>query len=322
MTVTTAGDPPNALGTDGPEPYAPMVWDSTLPKANSVIASTYANATTPKDQYTEASKLNTMIIEQNHQTFDTPLLHSITSPAAAMLVQVTTSTCQLRVIFGLAKYVANPLASDMSLHGLYFAIGEDLTSPTDAPLAVHLPDDVLKTNQVQIPTDQAFEDMLGTKSAAQSNCHLDTEQWFKVSTATTRATLAKAVPIPLYLAYDACASDIMAHVESKPGPNTGVTGLVTQPQSTSTPSSKTPTPSSGTQSSPLSLLGSGQVTTAKAAWSSKFNKRSLKHFQPLARPSNWLASKAQSTKPMESTSSPSSGVLKVCNDKTPPLYPN
>ena len=208
MTVTTAGDPPNALGTDGPEPYAPMVWDSTLPKANSVIASTYANATTPKDQYTEASKLNTMIIEQNHQTFDT--LHSITSPAA-MLVQVT-GTCQLRVIFGLAKYVANPLASDMSLHGLYFAIGEDLTSPTDTPLAVHLPDDVLKTNQVQIPTDQAFEDMLGTKSAAQSNCHLDTEQWFKVSTATTRATLAKAVPIPLYLAYDACTSDIAAHV--------------------------------------------------------------------------------------------------------------
>ena len=94
MTVTTAGDPPNALGTDGPEPYAPMVWDSTLPKANSVIASTYANATTPKDQYTEASKLNTMIIEQNHQTFDT--LHSITSPAA-MLVQVT-GTCQLRVV--------------------------------------------------------------------------------------------------------------------------------------------------------------------------------------------------------------------------------
>ncbi len=106
----------------------------------------------------------------------------------------------------------------------------------------------------------------------------------------------------------------------KPGPNTGVTGLVTQPQSTSTPSSKTLTPSSGTQSSQLSLLGSGQATTAKAV-RSKF-KRSLKHFQPSARPSNWLASKAQSTEPMESTPLPSSDALKACDDKTPPLYPN
>ncbi len=85
------------------------------------------------------------------------------------------------------------------------------------------PDDVLKTNQVQIPTDQAFEEMLGTKSAAQSNCHLDTEQWFKASTATTRATLAKAVPIPLYLAYDACTSSNIAALgmlQSQIGSNT------------------------------------------------------------------------------------------------------
>ena len=81
----------------------------------------------------------------------------------------------------------------------------------------------------------------------------------------------------------------------KPGKNTGATGLIMQPPCTSTLSSKIPLPSSETLSLPHSLLGSGQVTTAKDV-KSKFSQ-SLMRYRPSARPSNWLDSQAQSTEP-------------------------
>ena len=85
--------------------------------------------------------------------------------------------------------------------------------------------------------------------------------------------------------------------------STGSTGLVTQKASASTRYSNTPILSSETSSSQLSLRGSGQVTT-DAEMKSEF-QASLKRFRPSARPSNWLATKAPSTGPQTSTTSPS-----------------
>ena len=100
----------------------------------------------------------------------------------------------------------------------------------------------------------------------------------------------------------------------KPVKGTGATGVATQPPSSLTPSSKTPIQSSETQSSQVSLLGSGQATTAKAV-KSKF-KELLMPFQPSARPSNWLASQAPSTDTTRSTLLQSNVASKECDDKT------
>ncbi len=85
------------------------------------------------------------------------------------------------------------------------------------------------------------------------------------------------------------------------------------------PSSKTPTPSFGTQSSRGSLLGSGRATTAKAV-KSKF-KELLMPFQPSARPWNWLASEARSTDTTKSTPSPPNPASEECSNKIPPQCP-
>ncbi len=116
MAVTTPD------GTEDPPPYAPVAWNGTFPLPTSIFASAYAAANTPAEQYAEAAKLHKMITDQNHDVFNT--LHSIPSPIA-MLVQVS-GTCNLRILFGLAKYIMNPLAPDNGLNGNYLAIGENL----------------------------------------------------------------------------------------------------------------------------------------------------------------------------------------------------
>ncbi len=202
MAVTTPD------GTEDPAPYAPVAWNGTFPLPTSIFASAYAADNTPAEQYAEAAKLNKMITDQNHDVFNT--LHSIPSPIA-MLVQVS-GTCNLRIIFGIAKYIMNPLAPDNGLNGTYLAIGEDLRGPGESARAVELPEDILKTNMVKMPTDAAFVATLTAKATTQTNVELDRTQWFKTSTATTQAQVAKAVPVPLCLAFDACRRDLTAQV--------------------------------------------------------------------------------------------------------------
>ncbi len=202
MAVTTND------GTEDAAPYTPVAWNGTFPLPNSIFASAYSTANTPAEQYSESTKLHKMITTQNHDVFNT--LHSIPSPIA-MLVQVS-GTCNLRILFGLAKYIMNPLAPDNGLNGTYLAIGEDLRGPGDSARAVELPDDILKTNVVKVPSDGAFIATLTAKATTLNNVENDRTQWFKTSTASTQAQLAKAVPIPLCLAFDACRRDLTAHV--------------------------------------------------------------------------------------------------------------
>ncbi len=119
MTVNTSES-----SKDTP-PYTPVAWNGTFPLPNSTFASAYyAAATTPAEQYAEAAKLNKMIIDQHHEVFNT--LHSIPSPIA-MLVQIH-GTCNLCIIFGLAKYILNPLAPDNGLNGTYLQLGRICTA--------------------------------------------------------------------------------------------------------------------------------------------------------------------------------------------------
>ena len=85
--------------------------------------------------------------------------------------------------------------------------------------------------------------------------------------------------------------------------NTGCTGLVTQNASASTLYSSIPILSSETSLSQPSLRGSGRATTA-AVMKSEYQE-SLKRYRPSARQSNWLDTKALSTDPPMSTTSPS-----------------
>lgn len=205
----TAGinDDPEPTGASDNTAYAPMAWNGVFPAASSIIASYLATANSVADQFQEATKLNTMIINQDNRLAES--LHSITSPLA-MLIQVP-GTCTLRVIFGLSKYVENPLAPANGLHGKFLALGEDVTDPMDTPNPVHLPDDILTSQVVGVPSDAVFLAELTRRATSTTDVQHDQTQWFKSSTVTGRATLAKVVPIPLYLAYDLCQSDVTAH---------------------------------------------------------------------------------------------------------------
>ena len=104
------------------------------------------------------------------------------------------------------------------------------------------------------------------------------------------------------------------------GSNTGLTGPLTQEHSTKNPSSKTVQQAKGTSLSQLSLLGSGQATTAEEI---KSKLKVLKtRFQPSPRPSNWLENVPQSTKHMKLTQSQWQGSWKDTNGKTPHQSPN
>ncbi len=215
--MVTFADPPTAVPNAGPnaaddevvgDPYTPVAWDGSHPIANSVIAKHYAAATSPVQQHEEATKLQAMIIQQDHSVFDA--LNSVPTPSA-MLVQ-RTGSCKLRVIFGIAKYIGNPMAPPNGLHGQFMALGADLVSPSDTPQAILLPDDVLKTNVVEVPSDADFLSALNSKAGTSTNIQHDTTQWFKSGTAQGRATLPRAMPIPLHLAMDACLGDVTAHV--------------------------------------------------------------------------------------------------------------
>ena len=155
--MVTFADPPTAAPAAGPtvadeevvDPYTPVAWDGSHPLANSVLARHYSASTSPLQQHEEATKLHAMIIQQDHTVFDA--LNSVPTPSA-MLVQ-RTGSCKLRVVFGIAKYIGNPLAPPNGLHGKFLALSADLVSPGDTPQAILLPDDVLKTNVVEIPND-------------------------------------------------------------------------------------------------------------------------------------------------------------------------
>ena len=97
--------------------------------------------------------------------------------------------------------------------------------------------------------------------------------------------------------------------------NTGSTGVVMQPMSKSTRYCQKQTPSLETWSLQHSLQGSGVVTTAEEIQSAF--KESLMRFRPSARPSSWLATKAQSTGPPTHTTFKSKDVSKVSKGKTP-----
>ena len=75
--------------------------------------------------------------------------------------------------------------------------------------------------------------------------------------------------------------------------NTGGIGPTTQPSVTAIPSSLMSPTLRETLLLGVSLLGSGQVTTAETV-KSKF-KESLMHSRPYQRPSNWLKNKVRST---------------------------
>lgn len=212
--MVTFADPPTAAPTAGPneaedevlvEPYTPMAWDGSHPVANSVLARHYSASTTPLQQHDEATKLHSMIVQQDHTVFDA--LNSVPTPSA-ILVQHTGS-CKLCVIFGIAKYIGNPLAPPNGLHGKFLALGADLASPGDTPQAILLPDDALKTNVVEVPTDAEFITSLNEKAGASNNIQHDATLWFKSGTAQGLATLPNAMPIPLHLAMDAYRVNVL-----------------------------------------------------------------------------------------------------------------
>lgn len=190
-----------------------VLWDGSLPNARGVIATHYQTQVPINTQIAQATVLLNLITTQDTNAFND--MHGISSPAP-MLVQVP-GTSSVRFVACLAKYLTNPLQhpTGHKLHGWFLAISEDLRKSSDTPRrTVLLPDDVLKTNMVLTPTEQAFKAKLKQKHTEDdTNAADDSTQWFKHDdVGNNRSSQAKVCPLPHFLAYDAFAEDVTAQV--------------------------------------------------------------------------------------------------------------
>ena len=159
----------------------------------------------PEIQRTEATKLLQLMQTLTPPTYGN--INYIETPVP-MLVQVP-GTNRVRFMLGLTFYMGNPMEELSPLHSKFLALHQDLDEASDTPQVVVLPDDLLKFNAVNAPTDKQFEAMLKSKQEAQEGDTI----WFKESTVKqTSFQLPKAIPFPPYLAYDAFTEDIPAHV--------------------------------------------------------------------------------------------------------------
>ena len=198
-------------------PYTPLIWDATLPRAEGVIATHFHNNVPTNDQVHQSAALFRLINAQDQTAFDA--LQSITTPAPMLIQNPGTNT--VRFIMGTAKFLADPIRHPTGhpLQSSFLAIGEDLVEHADTPRAIILPDDVLKTNMVKIPTAPQFRAKLTQKAAelpeggGTAGAQFDTSQWFKHSDAgTVLFPLAKLCPAPPFLAYDAFLDNVAAHI--------------------------------------------------------------------------------------------------------------
>ncbi len=159
----------------------------------------------PEIQRTEATKLLQLMQTLTPPTYGN--INYIETPVP-MLIQVP-GTNRVRFMLGLTFYMGNPMEELSPLHSKFLALHQDLDEASDTPQVVVLPDDLLKFNAVNAPTDKQFEAMLKSKQEAQEGDTI----WFKESTVKqTSFQLPKAIPFPPYLAYDAFTEDIPAHV--------------------------------------------------------------------------------------------------------------
>ena len=192
MTVTTA--------------YEPVFSDGTLPTPRGKLGQAISTRFSVEQQKLEAAKMLEII--KTTSVAQQSKLVLMRSPAP-LLIQVP-DTNTVRAIHGLAPFLGDPLAPPSELEGTLLAFDGDIDDDNELPRVIKLPLELLTPETVIVPTQTFLEQKILEKPADNGS------KWFKASTLDTtnktEVALAKVIPCPLFMAYDALAEDVPAHV--------------------------------------------------------------------------------------------------------------
>ena len=188
--------------------YTPVYYDDDegLPNPEGQYGMHIQRSKTEQDQRQEAARMLTFI-KSDPSLEKLGALATTTAPTP-LLVKAPGNNSRVRFILGLSPVLSDPfMAITSPLEGKLLAISQDISSTDETPMPITLTEDILKLNMVNVPTDAAFE----TK-VKENNDGGEGKKWFVERSVTAETNLPHAIPLPLYLAYDALGEDVDAHV--------------------------------------------------------------------------------------------------------------
>ena len=186
--------------------YEPVYSDGTLPIPQGTLGSTISARFSVEQQKLEAAKMLEII--KTASVAQQSKLVLMRSPAPLLIKIPDTNT--VRAIHGLAPFLGDPLAPPSVLEGTLLAFDGDIEDTSELPRVIKLPSNLITPEKVIVPTQAHLESKILEKPN-DTGTH-----WFKASALSddtkTEVTLAKAIPCPLFMAYDAMTEDVPAHI--------------------------------------------------------------------------------------------------------------
>ena len=182
--------------------YTPVYWDGALPQPTGIFSNEIHAKEPPEAQRDAAIRLQTFL--QGAATEDLGFLAGTRTPTP-MLIQVP-GTNKVRFLTGLAPFLGDPLAPPSPLRNTLLALDQDIDEPGETPKVLRLPDDTLKIQKVLAP------DITVVQEDLKDNKDDDGKPWYTETTVRdkTHCEVAKVVPCPAYIAYDAFVHDVSA----------------------------------------------------------------------------------------------------------------
>ena len=186
--------------------YEPLFSDGTLPLPTGVFGTDIHARFSPEQQRLEAAKMLEMM--KTTPSFDLGRLTLMHTPVP-LLVQIP-DTNKVRMIHGVAPYLGHPLSEPSAIEGTLLGIDGDIDGHGEIPRVIRLPTNLFTIKTITVPTQAAFETKITSKPRDVGT------PWFRATqlqdSDKTTTDLAKTIPFPPYLAYDALHDDVPAHI--------------------------------------------------------------------------------------------------------------
>ena len=184
--------------------YTPGYWDGSMPAPAGIFSMDIHAGDPPAAQRDAAIRLQTFL--KGAAVEDLGYLAGTRTPAP-MLLQVP-GTNKVRFITGLAPFLGDPLAPPSPLHNTLLALDQDIDDCGEPPKVLRLPDDTLKIHRVLVPEiSVVIEDLKDKKEDKGKAWYTEAKVRDK-----THCKVAKMVPCPAYVGYDAFVEDVSAIV--------------------------------------------------------------------------------------------------------------
>lgn len=184
--------------------YTPTYYkeEDGLPAPQGIYSTALQTQKQPQELREEAAKLWTFITTPNQ---DRAALAYTNTPTTYIIKEP--GTAQVRIIWGIAPFLADPLANTPSpLQGSYLGIGYDIDDIGERPSPTTLPATIFTQMQVLAPTQSAFQEKLEGTTITSSN-----KEWFREKDVNNTVNITPAMPFPAHYAWDAFTEPVPAH---------------------------------------------------------------------------------------------------------------